>query len=102
METAQPNLESAYSPTTDTVRALGRSFALAFVPHAQNSPTRKWLTIILFGTWSVATMLLYLGFSEPNPEIYWTMTVIVFTVTSHMWGFEYGALSALSKRDDED
>lgn len=97
MTNTNPTLTSAYTPKADTIRALAHSLALSFVPHAKNNDTRKYVTIALAVTWGVVTVLRYLGHppaAVDDAHIYLVLTFIVISVTAHMWGFEYGVLSA--------
>lgn len=110
MTNARPTLSSAYTPSSDTLRALVYSLVLAFVPHAKNNDTRKYVTIFLTVTWGVVTVLRYLGFAPTGADdarIYLALTVLVISVGAHLWGFEYGVLSAetsgrIGKSNDED
>lgn len=99
MSTANPTIHTAYSATRDTAVSLLYALYLSFTPHSRNSPTRKRITTMLFLVWGAVTVLRYLGFAdagEHGPEVYWAMTVIVFSIVSHLWGFEYGVLSAVT------
>lgn len=99
MSTANPSIEKAYSPGRGTFRTLAYAAFLCFVPHDRNSPTRKYVTTTMFVTWGVITIMQYLGHAPAGAratEIYWALTVVVFSVMSHLWGFEYGVLSSVT------
>lgn len=105
MSTGNPTIETAYSLDECNTKGLLYALYLTFVPHSRNSPTRKRVTTILFLTWGAVTVLRYLGHTPTGTradEIYWVTTVIVFSIMSHLWGFEYGVLSAVTADRDDD
>lgn len=49
---------------------------LSFVPHKNNSPLRKWTTIISFLTWGIVFVLISAGLAET----WWAFTMLTFMV----------------------
>lgn len=104
MSSAAPTVRTAYRPSRETARALWHALKLAFTPHARNSALRKRATTVLFVTWGAVTILRAAGHGPHDDQVYWIMTIIVASIISHLWGFEYGLLSQVTVTlgDDDD
>lgn len=101
-----PNRDEPYAGFTkdwfkdkkQIARMAGRVTFWTFVPHQKNAATRKILTFFLMVTWSTLTIGQSFGMAEVG-EVYYVVTVVVFTIVSQIWGIELGAISAIATAD---
>jgi len=68
------------------------ALALVFVPHPGNDTKKKLATLIMFATWSAITVGRAFGYTEGVGQWYYALSVTVFTILGHMWGYEFGAI----------
>lgn len=67
------------------------AFARCFYPHKDNSSTRKYTTLFLFGLWAVITAGIAFGVAE-STQVYFIMSMFVWLILGRMWDIEVGRL----------